>query len=72
MSKRADKLTCEEFQRQLSDLINSDSDLFDHPHAQGCAVCRQLAEELDMIAEAARKLFPEGPAEWSKIPWWPR
>jgi hypothetical protein len=31
MAKDARKLNCEEFQRQLSDLINSGADLEDHP-----------------------------------------
>jgi hypothetical protein len=42
MPKDASKLTCEEFQRQLSDLINSDADLEDHPHVKACPNCRQI------------------------------
>lgn len=65
MPKHARKLTCEEFQRQLS----NSSVPSDHPHARACATCRQLAQELAVIAEAARKLFPP---EWSEVKWWPR
>jgi len=72
MSKRARKMTCEEFQRLIPELVNSDADPSDHPHAKACAECRQIAQELEVIAVAARKLFPEQPAEWSEIPWWPR
>jgi hypothetical protein len=58
MAKHARKLNCEEFQRQLSDLINSGADREDHPHVKACPACRQLVQELEVIAEAARKLFP--------------
>jgi len=69
MPKHARKLTCEEFQRQLTELINSETDPSDHPHARACATCRQLAQELEVVAEAARKLFTR---EWSEVKWWPR
>lgn len=69
MPKHARKLTCKEFQRQLSDLINSGADPEDHPHVKACPACRQIVQELEVIAEAARKLFPP---EWSEVKWWPR
>jgi hypothetical protein len=69
MPKDTSKLTCEEFRRQLSDLINSDAYLEDHPHVKACPTCRQLAQELEVIAEEARKLFP---SESSEVTWWPR
>jgi hypothetical protein len=69
MPKHTRKLTCDEFQRQLSDLINSDANLEDHPHVKTCPTCRQIARELEVIAEEARKLFPP---EWSEVNWWPR
>jgi hypothetical protein len=69
MPKHARKLSCEEFQHQLSDLINSGADLEDHPHVKACPKCRQIAQELEAIAEAARKLFPP---ERSEVKWWPR
>jgi hypothetical protein len=68
MPKRARKLTCEEFQRQLPELVSSDSDPSDHPHARACAVCRHLAQDLVVIADEARKLFPP---QWSDLKWWP-
>ena len=64
MPKRASKLTCEEFQSHISELINSDADPEDHPHARACALCRQMVQELKTIAEAARELCPE---EWKTI-----
>lgn len=63
MPKRARKLTCEEFQRLIPELVGSGSDPSDHPHAKACANCRQIAQELGVIAEAARRLFPEGSEE---------
>ena len=58
MPKDPSKLTCEEFQRQLSDLINSDADLEDHPHVKACPYLLPIRQELKVVAEAARKLFP--------------
>jgi hypothetical protein len=67
MLKNARKLTCEEFQRHVADLINSGADPEDverHPHAKSCAICRQLLREIEVIEEAARSLFPD---EWKTI-----
>ena len=69
MPRDASKLTCEEFQGQLPNLINSDADLEDNPHVKACPACRRIVQELEMIAEEARKLFP---SEWSEVTWWPR
>ena len=69
MTEDASRMTCEEFQKQLSDLHASGADLEDHPHVKACVTCRQLVQDLEMIAEEARKLFPP---EWSKLTWWPR
>jgi len=57
------KLTCAEFQALLPELIVSDDDPDLHPHALSCEQCRLLAVDLEEIAEAARKLFPNhGPS----------
>lgn len=64
MPKRARRLTCEEFQRLIPELVGSDANLSDHPHAKACANCRQMVQELEVIAKAARKLFP---SEWSRV-----
>ena len=69
MSQDASKMTCEEFQSQLGDLINSRADVEDHPHVKACVTCCQIVQELEIIAEEARKRFP---TEWSDAPWWPR
>jgi hypothetical protein len=64
------KMTCEEFQAQLSDLVGSGADVGNHPHIQDCAICRQLYEELQTIADAARQLFAEEQPEdhlWDRI-----
>jgi hypothetical protein len=57
MSDDASKMTCEEFQNQLGDLINSGADPEDHPHAKVCVTCGQLVQELEIIAEEARRRF---------------
>ena len=61
MPKDASKLTCEQFQRQISEslALGADiQDLEDHAHARACVVCHQLLRELAVIAEEARKRFP--------------
>ena len=49
---------CPAFQEQLAELIGSGEDVNNHTHLQSCELCRQLLEELETIAEAARQLFP--------------
>jgi len=64
------KMSCVEFQAQLSELIGSGEDPAAHPHVQGCARCSALLADLKTIAEAARQLFPsvEPPDEvWEHI-----
>jgi hypothetical protein len=64
------KMSCIEFQAQLSELIASGEDVSAHPHIQSCALCRALLADLEAIAETARQLFPsvEPPDEvWKNI-----
>lgn len=49
------KLTCEEFQSQISELITSGTDIESHPHVMACAICRQLLQEIETVAENARQ-----------------
>lgn len=63
-------LSCEEFQRQLADLIGSGEDVSLHPHLQTCSNCRALLADLQTIADAAKQLLPiEQPKEdlWERI-----
>ena len=63
-------MTCEEFQAQMAELIGSGEDVALHPHVQSCTLCRALLNELEIIAEAARQLFPvEDPPDtvWEKL-----
>ena len=53
-------MTCEEFQNQLNDMLRSGLNLYDHPHVKACSYCRQLVQELEIIAEAARRRFGTG------------
>lgn len=52
------KMTCAEFQAVIPELIASDEDATLHPHAQECDRCRSLLVDLEMIAEEARRMFP--------------
>jgi len=64
------KLSCEEFQGQLADLIGSGEDISLHPHLQTCDTCRTLLADLQTIADAAKRLLPvEQPKEdlWDRI-----
>lgn len=54
MSEDPKTMSCEEFQDQLSQLIESGADVKRHPHAQGCELCRGLLKDLERIAEEAR------------------
>ncbi len=70
MNQNSVKITCAEFQAQLSELIGSGEDAAAHPHLKDCDRCRSLLAELETIAEAARQLFPsvEPPDEvWEHI-----
>jgi len=70
MSKVANALSCAAFQAQLPELIGSGENCADNPHFQSCENCRALLADLEIIAEAARQLFPveEPPDElWKHI-----
>ncbi len=63
-------MSCEQFQAQLSDLVGSGADVERHPHIRECDICRQLYQELQTIADAARQLFPDQQPEdnlWERI-----
>lgn len=70
MTGEPGKMSCEEFQAQLPELIGAGEDVASHPHLQSCELCRALLVELETIAEAARQLFAneEPPDEvWQQI-----
>jgi hypothetical protein len=70
MMMNPSKMSCEEFQAQLPELISSGRKAAEHPHIQSCELCRALLADLETIAEAARQLFPtvEPPDKlWEKI-----
>jgi predicted anti-sigma-YlaC factor YlaD len=58
MTSDPGKMSCEEFQAQLPELIASGADAATHPHLKDCELCRALLADLETIAEAARQLFP--------------
>jgi hypothetical protein len=63
-------MSCEEFQSQLAELVGSGADVENHPHIKECDICRQLYEELQAIADAAKQLFPDQQPEdnlWERI-----
>lgn len=70
MSPTPKQLSCAEFQSHLPELIGSGANLAEHPHIQTCELCRDLLAELEVIAQAARDLFPvvEPPDDlWTNI-----
>jgi hypothetical protein len=70
MRELACNLSCEEFQRKLPDIICSCERIADHPHLHNCELCRALLAALDVIAQAARELYPieDHPATlWANI-----
>jgi len=70
MNDQTTKMTCEEFQAQMPDLIASGENASAHPHVRECDLCRALLQDLETIAEAARQLFPvEDPPDrvWEQI-----
>lgn len=70
MMNKTGKMSCEEFQAQLPELIGSGEKASEHEHIQSCDLCRALLADLETIAEAARQLFPvvEPPDDlWEQI-----
>jgi hypothetical protein len=70
MNDHTTKMTCEEFQSQMPELIASGENASEHPHVRECDLCRALLQDLETIAEAARQLFPvEDPPDrlWEQI-----
>jgi len=64
------RMTCEEFQASLPELIAAGDDLSSDPHYRSCELCRALLTDLETIAQAARELFPavEPPDDlWKRI-----
>jgi len=58
MTGDPNKMSCDDFQAHLPELIGSGQDVAAHPHLQSCELCRALLADLETIAEAARQLFP--------------
>lgn len=70
MTGDPEKMTCQEFQAGLADLIGSGENAASHPHLQSCDRCRALLADLQTIADAAKQLLPiEQPKEdlWDRI-----
>jgi hypothetical protein len=59
MSQEPKSMRCVDFQAQLPELVGSGASIAEHPHLKECALCRELLENLETIAQAARQLFPE-------------
>ena len=54
MAEDANKLSCEGFQNQLAALLESGSDIANHPHAKACEGCCRVIRDLYRIAENSR------------------
>jgi len=63
-------MSCDHFQSQLAELVGSGADVANHPHIKECEICRQLYEDLQTIADAAKQLLAEEQPEddlWDRI-----
>ncbi len=61
---------CDEFQRQLPELFDSEQELVAHAHLQSCQNCSALVRDLEYIAAQAKLLLPihdPSPAVWDNI-----
>ena len=61
---------CDEFQRQLPELFDSEQDLAANPHLRTCENCSALVRDLEYIAAQAKLLLPihdPSPAVWDNI-----
>ncbi|HEX4030155.1 MAG TPA: hypothetical protein VHX20_07300 [Terracidiphilus sp.] len=70
MTDNLSKMSCDEFQAHLPELVAAGGNVADHEHVKSCDLCRALLADLETIAEAARQLFPsvEPPDKlWAKI-----
>jgi hypothetical protein len=52
-------MSCAEFSACMADLVAAGEDIFSHPHVRSCKLHRALLGDLEVIARAARELFPE-------------
>ena len=59
MTDNRKDMSCEEFSACMAHLVAAGSDLFSHPHVQGCKLHRALLDDLEAIAHAAKQLFPD-------------
>lgn len=53
MHIESETLACVTFQQEVPELVDSGSDPFLHPHAQSCAQCRGLLEDIERVSRAA-------------------
>jgi hypothetical protein len=60
MNDEPNAMSCSDFQKQLPDLFSSGSIIEDHPHLRNCDLCRALVDDLEIIAEEARRRFEYG------------
>ncbi len=61
------KLTCEEFQDQLAELVASGADIANHPHAKACEVCGGFIRDLHRFAKNfGRSSDDFGTDDWSE------
>lgn len=49
----SETLACITFQREVPGLVDTGADPFLHPHAQACAQCRGLLEDIERISQLA-------------------
>jgi len=69
-SDAGEDMSCEEFQGQMAELMGGD--IYSHEHLKACQRCSALLQELQDIADAAKRFLKGGDYEpsdelWRKI-----
>jgi len=70
MFEDARKVTCEEFQSQIPELLSSGAAIQHHAHLKACASCSRLLFEIETISVNARQFHfgtrEPGADDWSE------
>jgi hypothetical protein len=55
-SREKEMMSCEEFQSVLPAMIETDENVYSHPHLRDSELCRSLVVDLERVAQELRKL----------------
>jgi hypothetical protein len=57
--RKSPEMSCAEFSACMAEIVATGENIFAHPHVKRCRMHRALLEDLEMIASAAKQLFPD-------------